>query len=103
MNVSINFAGIEGVLEFYAESPLDVCEYRLTNEAETVSKADLYSALRASEDLSMMSMWDIGDGESCLLGALLMAIESFGGIVGWPEGWREEFEAAESDLEDAEY
>ena len=103
MMSKISFAGMEGELEFYTENATTSCAYRFTNEDESVSKTDLLQALKSMANLTMLSIWSYGDESSCVPGALLKAIEAFGGNVEWPAAWREELASEEDDLDDAQY
>ncbi|MCU6339179.1 hypothetical protein KW823_21865 [Enterobacter quasiroggenkampii] len=103
MRSQINFAGLAGELEFYTEDATTPCAFRFTNENETVSKVDLLQALATMANLTMLSTWSYGNESACVPGALLKAIESFGGYVEWPTGWCDALALVEADLDDAQY
>lgn len=103
MKSKINFAGLEGELEFYTKCATTPSSFRFTNEDETVSEGDLLQALDTMANLTMLSAWTYGNESTCVPGALLKAIESFGGNVEWPDGWSEELASVEADLDDAQY
>ncbi|EKI3096534.1 hypothetical protein PC510_003808 [Escherichia coli] len=107
MKVKIIFEQRECEIDFAGDSPTEYCECRVTNESESVSKADLADWLVS---MSLVS-GGTGRGFSEEQGAeaewhpatVLLLIEFFGGSVVWPAGWKEELQALEDEMEDAVY